>query len=355
MSKKVAFITGITGQDGSYLTELLLSKGYEIHGLVRHSSISHSKRIDFLRKDVTEEDQRIFLHYGDISDSADISKLMSRIMPDEVYNLAAQSNVHLSFESPAYTSQTIANGTLNLLEAIKNLGLENRTKFFQASSAGIFGNSLQQPQTEQTSFNPCSPHGVAKLYAHSLTKHYRSAYNMFACNGVLFNHESPRRGSTFVTKKITEGVARIALGKLDYIYLGNLDAKRDWGYAKDYVEAMWMMLQHEKANDYVLATGETHTVREFVEKAFEHIGVTLIWEGKGMYEMGIDADSREIRVRINPELFRPSDIYVLCGDSKKINLELGWKAQVKFGELISLMVETDLNEMQNHQTFVPQD
>lgn len=355
MSKKVALITGITGQDGSYLTELLLRKGYEVHGLVRHSSISHNRRIDFLMKDIDEGEQTLKLHYGDVSDPSDINKLISKAAPDEIYNLAAQSHVQVSFDSPVYTSQTIGNGTLNILEAIRNIGLADYTKFFQASSAGIFGNTVQQPQSELTPLNPCSPHGISKLYAHTFTKHYRDAHNIFTCNGILFNHESPRRGSNFVTKKITEGVARIALEKQHFISLGNLDAQRDWGYAKDYVEAMWMIMQHKTADDYVVATGVTHSVRDFVKCAFEFIGVEIVWEGEGMYEVGLDAESREIRIRIEPDLIRPADIDMLRGDPRKIDMQLGWKAQVEFEELVSLMVETDLTMVQNEIKYVPQD
>lgn len=339
---KKALITGITGQDGSYLTELLLEKGYEIHGIVRRSSTFNTSRIDHLFKDIHDKDARLFLHFGDLSDASNISRLLEKIKPDEVYHLGAQSHVRVSFDIPEYTADVTGLGTVRILDAIRESGI--KTRFYQASSSEMFGLVQQVPQTEETPFYPRSPYGAAKVYAYWITKNYRESYNLFACNGILFNHESPRRGETFVTRKITRGLARIKLGIDGTLYLGNLDAKRDWGYAKDYVEGMWLMLQQDKPDDYVLATGETHTVREFVEIAAARLGMDLKWSGEGIKEVGTDKNTGRIVIRIDPQYFRPSEVDLLIGDASKAKKELGWEPTVTFKKLVEIMVDADLQE-----------
>lgn len=331
---KKAFITGITGQDGSYLAEFLLKKGYEIHGVIRRASIFNTNRIDHIMKDINT-------YYGDLTDSSSINRLIERIAPDEIYNLGAQSHVQVSFEVPEYTAETNAIGTLRLLDAIKEMRMN--TRLYQASSSELFG-GLQEtaPQNEKTPFYPRSPYAAAKLYAYWLTVNYREAYGIYTCNGILFNHESPRRGYTFVTKKITKAVAEIKKGKKDKLLLGNLDAKRDWGYAKDYVEAMWLMLQQDKPDDYVIATGETHSVREFVELAFKVVDIEIEWVGKGIYEKGIDKNTGKVLVEKDPIYFRPTEVELLWGDPIAAKEKLGWKSKTSFTELIYKMVEYDI-------------
>ena len=362
MRNKLALITGITGQDGSYLTELLLEKGYEVHGIIRRSSSFNTKRIDHLYKDRHEKEVNLFLHYGDLTDASNLIKLIQEIQPDEIYNLAAQSHVKVSFETPEYTANADGIGTLRLLEAIKFLGLQKKTKFYQASTSELFGNVQEIPQKETTPFYPRSPYAVAKLYAYWITINYREAYGLFASNGILFNHESPRRGETFVTRKITRAASRIRLGLQQKLYLGNIDSKRDWGYAPDYVEGMWLMLQQEKPGDYVIATNENHTIREFCERAFGHLGITLKWEGKGDREKGVIADfnpsieneervsksgsTSELRigntiVEIDPAYYRPTEVETLLGDYTKAKRELNWEPKVRFDELVKIMVEYD--------------
>jgi len=343
MGKKKAFITGVTGQDGSYLAELLLAKGYEVHGMVRRSSLEQKLRIDHLYKGIDSQDLDFHVHYGDMTDSSNIIRLLKMIQPDEVYNLAAQSHVRISFDIPEYTANADAMGSLRILEAIRILGLERKTKYYQASTSELFGKVQEIPQTELTPFYPRSPYGVAKIYSYWLTVNYREAYDIFACNGILFNHESPRRGNSFVTKKITQSVAMIKQGKLSKIRLGNLDAKRDWGYAKDYVEAMWLMLQQDHPEDFVIATGETHTVREFVEKSFKYIDVDITWVGSGVDEKGIDSKTKKELVSIDPYYFRPTEVDILIGDARKAKEKLAWEAKVKFDELVRIMMEYELS------------
>ena len=346
MDRKIALITGITGQDGSYLAELLLEKGYEVHGIIRRASTFNTKRIDHLYQDPHEEDIILFLHYGDITDSSNINRLIEKIKPDEIYNLAAQSHVGVSFDSPEYTAEATGVSTLRILDAIRETGI--KTKFYQASTSELFGGLPETaPQNEKTPFYPKSPYGVAKLYSYWITVNYRESYNMFACNGILFNHESPRRGETFVTRKITRAVAAIHLGKQEKLYLGNLDAKRDWGHAKDYVEGMWLMLQQEKPQDYVLAMNETHTVREFVELAFGELGYNIIWEGSGVNEKGIDKNTGKVLIEVDPRYFRPAEVEFLWGDSTKARKELNWKPNYSFIDLVKEMVSSDLEEMKN--------
>jgi len=341
---KKAFITGITGQDGSYLTEFLLEKGYEVHGMIRRSSTFNTKRIDHLFEDSEIGNKRLFLHYGDLSDSSNINRLIEKIQPDEIYNLGAQSHVKVSFEVPEYTAHTDALGTLRILDAIKETGI--KTKFYQASTSELFGGLPETaPQNEKTPFYPKSPYGVAKLYAYWITVNYRESYGLFAVNGILFNHESPRRGETFVTRKITRAIASIIAGKQDKLTLGNLDAKRDWGYAGDYVEAMWLMLQQEKPQDYVIATGETHSVREFVELAFKEVGIEIEWRGKGVDEKGFDRKTGRLLVDVSPKYFRPAEVELLWGDPSKAERELGWKRKVDFKGLVKMMIEADLKEI----------
>ncbi len=339
---KKALITGITGQDGSYLTELLLNKGYEVHGLIRRSSSFNTGRIDHLFKDFHEKNVRLFLHFGDLTDGSNIAKLIEQIKPDEIYNLGAQSHVRVSFDMPVYTGDVTGLGTLRILEAIRDSGV--KTKLYQASSSEMFGKVIETPQNENTPFYPRSPYGCAKVYAYWITKNYRESYGLFACNGILFNHESPRRGETFVTKKITKGLSRIKLGLDSKLYLGNLEAKRDWGYAKDYVECMWLMLQQEKPDDYVVATGETHSVREFIEKSCEILGIDLEWKGKGLDEKGIDKKTNKPIIEIDPIYFRPTEVDLLIGDSSKAKRILGWSPKTKFSELTKLMIDYDFKD-----------
>ena len=339
---KKAFITGVTGQDGSYLSELLLEKGYEVHGLVRRSSFFNRGRIEDIRQK-TKASGQFQLHYGDMTDSTSLNKLIATIRPDEVYNLAAQSHVAVSFATPDYTAQVDGMGTLRLLDAINSLGLKNKTRFYQASTSELYGKVMETPQKETTPFYPRSPYGVAKLYAHWITINYRESYDLFACSGILFNHESPRRGENFVTRKITMTLAQILQGKTETLSLGNLDAKRDWGYAKDYVEGMWMMLQQDKPEDYVLATGEQQTVREFVNLAFGFCGIELDWQGSGVNEKGIDKATGKTLVEVNPKYFRPAEVETLLGDCTKAKTQLGWAPKISFKELVEMMVENDLN------------
>jgi GDPmannose 4,6-dehydratase len=343
---KKALITGITGQDGSYLAEFLLEKGYEVHGIRRAASVFNTERIDHLFSGSHSKKSRIHLHYGDLTDSSNLNRLLETIKPDEIYNLGAQSHVHISFQVPEYTAEVDALGTLRFLDAIKETGI--KTKFYQASTSELFGKVQEVPQTEKTPFYPRSPYGVAKLYAYWIVVNYREAYNLFACNGILFNHESPRRGKIFVTRKITTGIAGIKNGTQDRIYLGNLDAKRDWGYAKDYVEAMWLMLQQDKPQDFVISTGETHTVREFCELAFQEAGYEIEWQGKGIDEKGIDKKTGKVLVEIDPVYFRPAEVDLLIGDSSKAQKELGWKPKVSFPELVKLMMDYDLREKNDY-------
>jgi len=338
---KKALITGITGQDGSYLAELLLEKGYEVHGLIRRSSSINTWRIDHLYNNEEILNKKLFLHYSDMTDSISVSNLISKIKPDEIYNLAAQSHVKISFEIPEITAETDAIGTLKLLEAVKNLGLINKTKIYQASTSELYGKVLEMPQNEDTPFYPRSPYGVAKLYAFWIIKNYREAYNIFACNGILFNHESERRGFNFVTRKITIGLSKIKLGKQDILELGNINSKRDWGHAKDYVEAMWLMLQQDKPEDFVIATEETHSVREFIEVCCKEIGIKLKWKGSGIDEVGIDEESGKTIIKVNPKYFRPTEVDVLLGDSSKVKRKLNWEAKIKFNDLAKLMVKSD--------------
>ena len=334
---KKALITGITGQDGSYLAEFLLEKGYEVHGIRRASSVFNTERIDHL---IESKNPNFHLHYGDLIDSSNLNRLLEEIKPDEIYNLGAQSHVHISFQIPEYTAEIDAIGTLRLLDAIKETGI--KTKFYQASTSELFGKAQEIPQNEKTPFYPRSPYGIAKLFSYWTVINYREAYNVFACNGILFNHESPRRGRIFVTRKITMGIAGIVKGEQDKIYLGNLNAKRDWGYAPDYVEAMWLMLQQDAPDDYVIATGETHTIREFCEEAFKIAGFEIIWEGSGLEEKGIDKKTGKVLIEIDPKYFRPAEVDLLIGDSTKARKKLNWQPKVKFKELVQMMVEADL-------------
>jgi GDPmannose 4,6-dehydratase len=340
--RKVALITGVSGQDGAYLAELLLSKGYIVHGIKRRSSSFNTERIDHLYKDRHEKDVRFFLHYGDMTDSTNLIRIVQQVQPDEIYNLAAQSHVQVSFEMPEYTANSDALGVLRLLEAIRILGLEKKTRFYQASTSELYGLVQEIPQKETTPFYPRSPYGVAKLYGFWITKNYREAYGMYACNGILFNHESPIRGETFVTRKITRAIARISLGFDEVLYLGNLDAERDWGHAKDYVEGMWRMLQQKKPDDYVLATGVKYTVRSFVKKAFACTGATIVWKGKGLNEIGVDKKTGKTVVKISKKYFRPSEVELLVGDATKAREKLGWKPAYTLDSLVQEMVSADV-------------
>jgi len=342
MSKKVALITGVTGQDGAYLSELLLKKGYEVHGIKRRSSLFNTDRVDHLYKDQHEKNVNFFLHFGDLTDATNMIRIIQEVQPDEIYNLAAMSHVQVSFETPEYTANVDALGTLRILEAVRILGLEKKTKIYQASTSELYGKVQEIPQTENTPFYPRSPYGVAKLYAFWITKNYREAYNLFACNGILFNHESPLRGETFVTRKITRAVARIKLGLQDKVYMGNIDAKRDWGHAKDYVEGMWRILQQEEPEDFVLATGETYPVRYFIEKAFAEVGIEIEWKGKGEKEKGLNKANGDVLVEVDPRYYRPTEVDLLVGDPTKAKEKLGWKHTYTLDELISEMVQTDL-------------
>lgn len=336
---KRALISGITGQDGSYLTEFLLKKNYEVHGIIRRASSFNTKRIDHLYKDLHKKNVNMILHYGDMTDSSNLNRILEKVRPDEIYNLAAQSHVKVSFEVPEYTAEVDGIGVLRFLDAIKEVGL--KTRFYQASTSELYGRVQEISQNENTPFYPRSPYAVAKLYAFWIIVNYREAYNLFACNGILFNHESPRRGETFVTRKITIGASRIKLGLQDKLYLGNLNAKRDWGYAPDYVEAMWLMLQKETPDDYVIATGETHTVKEFVELSFKELDIDIIWEGEGIEEIGIDKKTGKILVEVDKKYFRLTEVDILVGDAKKAQEKLGWKAKVRFEELVKIMVKVD--------------
>lgn len=348
-TKKVALVTGITGQDGSYLAELLLKKGYEVHGIIRRSSSFNTGRISHLYANIkTHEMGAMVLHYGDLTDSTNLVKIMNKVKPDEIYNLGAQSHVKVSFELAEYTADVDAVGTLRLLDAIKTCGIEKKVRFYQASTSEMFGKVQEIPQTEKTPFYPRSPYGAAKLYAYWIVVNYREAHDMFACNGILFNHESPRRGETFVTRKITRAVAKIHLGLQDQLHLGNLNSERDWGHARDYVEAMWRMLQHEKPEDFVIATGEVHSVREFTEKAFKHVGVNIKWEGEGQEEVGKDDSTGKVLVTVDPRFYRPTEVDFLQGCSDKALQLLDWKPQVSFEELVKEMVEADINLMKNN-------
>jgi GDPmannose 4,6-dehydratase len=340
--RKVALITGVTGQDGAYLSELLLNKGYEVHGVKRRSSLFNTDRIDHLYHDMHEKGHAFHLHYGDLTDSVNCLRLVQQIQPDEIYNLAAMSHVHVSFEMPEYTANADGIGTLRFLEAIRILGLEKKTKFYQASTSELYGGVRPHAQNEETPFHPRSPYGVAKLYGFWITKNYRESYGIFACNGILFNHESPLRGETFVTRKITRAAAKIKLGLQDTLYLGNLDAKRDWGHAKDYVEGMWLMLQAKKPDDYVLATGKTYTVRHFVDLAFGEVGIKLEWKGKAEKEKGYDKKTGKVLVAIDKRYYRPAEVDHLEGDPRKAMRELGWKHKYDLKALVKEMMASDL-------------
>ena len=354
MNKKVALITGITGQDGSFLAEFLLEKDYQVHGVLRRSSSFNTGRIEHLYFEQWIEDTKkkrdINLHYGDMTDSSSLLRIIQQVQPDEVYNLAAQSHVKVSFEVPEYTAESDAIGTLRILEAIRILGMEKKTRIYQASTSELYGLVQEVPQSETTPFYPRSPYGVAKLYGFWITKNYREAYNMYAANGILFNHESERRGETFVTRKITLGVARIANKLQKKLYLGNLDAKRDWGYAKDYVECMWLILQQEKPQDFVIATGEMHSVREFCTLAFQNAGIDIRWEGEGLNEKGIDIKTNEIIVEVDPSYFRPTEVEQLLGDPTKAKTVLGWNpTKTSFEQLVKIMVDYDMKTITNYE------
>lgn len=350
-NRRVALITGITGQDGSYLAELLLQKGYEVHGIIRRSSSFNTSRIEHLYEDPkSHQEGSMHLHYGDMTDSTCLVKIVSQVQPTEVYNLAAQSHVKVSFELAEYTADVDATGTLRLLDAIRTCGLSQKVRFYQASTSELYGKVQEIPQSETTPFYPRSPYGVAKLYAYWIVINYREAYDMFACNGILFNHESPRRGETFVTRKITRGVAKIHLGQQKDLQLGNLDAKRDWGHAKDYVQAMWLILQQEKPEDFVISTGETHSVREFVEKAFKIVNIDIVWEGKGQDEVGKNKASGEVLIKINPKYYRPTEVELLQGDCTKAKTKLGWTNSYSFDALVEEMVRSDIALMSRNPT-----
>ncbi len=339
---KKALITGITGQDGSYLAELLLEKGYEVHGIIRRSSTFNTSRIDHIYADQHSVDGKLHLHYGDLSDGSNLNRILEKVKPDEIYHLGAQSHVRVSFDMPEYTADVTGLGTLRLLDAIRDSGI--KTKFYQASSSEMFGKAVELPLKETTPFYPRSPYGCAKVYAYWIAKNYRESYGLFVSNGILFNHESPRRGETFVTKKITRGLARIKLGKEDKLFLGNLDAKRDWGYAKDFVYGMWLMLQHDEPDDFILATNEAHSVREFVEETCKHLGFDLEWKGTGVDEKGIDKKTGKTIIEIDPQYFRPAEVDILLGDYSKAKEKLGWEPTTKFAELVKLMAEADLKK-----------
>lgn len=340
---KKALITGITGQDGSHLAEFLLDKGYEVHGIVRRASSINTWRIDHLYNNPEILNKKLFLHYGDVTDTVSLTSLIKKIEPDEIYNLAAQSHVKVSFEIPENTANIVALGPLKILEAVRELGLAEKTRIYQASTSELFGKVQETPQSEKTPFYPRSPYGVAKLYGFWIMKHYREAYGMYACNGILFNHEGERRGFNFVTRKITIGLAKIKLGMQETLELGNLDAKRDWGYAKEFVEAMWLMLQQDKPEDFVIATGETHSIREFIEEAAKELEIDLEWKGEGIKEVGIDKKTGKEIIKINPRYFRPTEVDLLLGNPTKAKEKLGWVAKTKFKDLVKLMVKSDYN------------
>lgn len=346
---KKALITGITGQDGAYLAELLLEKGYEVHGIKRRASSFNTERIDHLYQDPHEDIVRFVLHYGDLTDASNLIRIFQQVRPDEVYNLAAQSHVQVSFETPEYTADTDALGTLRLLEAIRITGLEKKTRFYQASTSELFGKVQEVPQKETTPFYPRSPYAVAKLYAYWICVNYREAYDIFACNGILFNHESPNRGETFVSRKITRGLARIKIGLQDKLYLGNLDAKRDWGHAKDYVYMQWLMLQQDEPDDYIIATGRQYSVRECVELTASRVGLEIKWQGSGQEEKGVDAATGDVVIEIDPRYFRPTEVDTLLGDPTKAKEKLGWKPKISFEEMIAEMALADLEEAKRDQ------
>jgi GDPmannose 4,6-dehydratase len=350
-NNKVALITGITGQDGSYLAEFLLGKGYEVHGIKRRSSSLNTDRIDHLYQDPHESDRKFVLHYGDLADSMNIVRIIQEIRPDEIYNLGAQSHVAVSFETPEYTANTVGLGALRVLEAIRISGLEKKTRYYQASSSELFGKAQEIPQKETTPFFPRSPYAVAKLYAYWITINYREAYGIYACNGILFNHESPVRGETFVTRKITRGLARISLGLQDILYLGNLDAKRDWGHAKDYVEMQWLMLQQDEPDDFCIATGIQFSVREFVNIAWDQLGKTIRWEGGGINEKGYDTETGNLIVVVDSRYFRPTEVDRLLGDASKAKEKLGWEPKITLEEMVHEMIENDIN-IAKRDTFV---
>ena len=349
MSEKVALITGVTGQDGAYLAELLLSKGYRVHGIKRRSSSFNTERIDHLYQDPHESDLQLTLHYGDMTDSTNLIRIIQQTCPTEIYNLAAQSHVQVSFETPEYTANADALGTLRLLEAVRILGLVERTRFYQASTSELFGNVQEIPQRETTPFYPRSPYAAAKLYAYWITVNYREAYGFHASNGILFNHEGPTRGETFVTRKITRAVAAMELGLQDRLYLGNLDAERDWGHARDYVEGMWRILQQDTPDDYVLATGEKHSVREFAERAFACVGRKIEWRGKGVDETGVDAKTGQVVIQVDPAYFRPTEVELLIGDPSKAHQRLGWRHVTTFEQLVAEMVQSDLDRARHEK------
>jgi GDPmannose 4,6-dehydratase len=340
--KKIALITGITGQDGAYLAEYLLKKGYEVHGIKRRASLFNTDRIDHLYQDPHVENRNLILHYGDLTDSTNLIRIMQQVQPDEIYNLAAQSHVAVSFESPEYTANCDALGPLRLLEAIRILGLEKKSRFYQASTSELYGMVQEVPQKETTPFYPRSPYGVAKLYAYWITVNYREAYGIYACNGILFNHESPVRGETFVTRKITRALARIKLGLQEQVYLGNLDARRDWGHARDFVRMQWLMLQQEQPEDFVIATGSQYSVRDFVHAVGRELGIEIRWEGKGVQEKGYDARSGQCIITIDPRYFRPTEVETLLGDASRAKEKLGWEPRISFEELVAEMVREDL-------------
>ena len=346
-SKKIALITGITGQDGAYLAKFLLDKGYEVHGIKRRASLFNTHRIDNLYQEPHADGRTFFLHYGDLTDSTNLIRIIQQVQPDEIYNLAAQSHVAVSFETPEYTANSDAMGTLRILEAIRILDMTQKVRFYQASTSELFGLVQETPQRETTPFYPRSPYAAAKLYAYWITVNYREAYGMYGCNGILFNHESPLRGETFVTRKITRSLARIAAGLEKILYLGNLDSMRDWGHARDYVEVQWLMLQQEKPDDFVIATGEQHSVREFVELAGQDLGMQIVWEGKGVEEVGVDERSGEVRVRVDPRYFRPTEVTTLLGDASKAREKLGWKPQILFKELVEEMIREDVRQVEH--------
>jgi GDPmannose 4,6-dehydratase len=339
---KKALITGITGQDGAYLAELLLAEGYEVHGIKRRASSFNTERIDHLYQDPHEKGVRLKLHYGDLTDATNLIRIVQQVQPDEIYNLAAQSHVAVSFETPEYTANSDALGTLRLLEAIRILGLEKQTRFYQASTSEMFGKVQETPQRETTPFYPRSPYGAAKVYAYWITVNYREAYGLYACNGILFNHESPVRGETFVTRKVTQALARISLGQQDCLYLGNLDSLRDWGHARDFVRAQWLMLQQEQAEDFVIATGEQHSVREFVTASGAELGMRIEWRGQGIAEQGLDSATGKVIVKVDPRYFRPTEVETLLGDPSKAKKKLGWVPEVRFAQLVQEMVAGDL-------------
>ena len=345
---KRALITGITGQDGAYLADFLLKKGYEVHGIKRRTSLFNTDRIDHLYQDPHEQGRRFILHYGDMTDTSSLTRILQKVQPDEIYNLAAQSHVAVSFEEPEYTANSDALGALRVLEAIRILGLEKKARFYQASTSELYGLVQEIPQKETTPFYPRSPYAVAKLYAYWITVNYREAYGMYACNGILFNHESPVRGETFVTRKITRALARIKLGLQDTLFLGNMDAKRDWGHARDYVEMMWLMLQQDKPEDFVIATGEQYSVRQFVEAAAAEVGIHVTWKGKGVEEKGYDAGGKCI-VAVDPRYFRPTEVETLLGDATKARVKLGWKPRTKFSELVTEMMRDDLKSAERDE------